>query len=339
MQVTALLALAAVAAALPVLLEEIALPSVATSVTATGIPSAPFLLGMEAPGGIALVLVGGDCSFGLFRLPGFGCLDLSVSSGGSLCACLAGPVRGVRIFDLTGGGVFEPALPGFLVMPEDALLSDVTGDGVEDLVLADFEAGMVAVLDLSSAAEPCVLLAQEVSMARAAVPFDPDGDGRTGLALCGCAEGIGIIDAPWDAGALRETLDPAGAKDLLAVDLDLDGDDDLVAVPCSECRLTVLENLAEDGWAVTSIPLEAVPKAVVTAMLDWDSLPDLVAATAGSPAAGVTGLSNPGRPGLPWNAVFDLPGACTALCVSDGLMATCSYGGRGEAPRLSIYRL
>jgi hypothetical protein len=316
------------------------LPRPGTCILATGNACVPFIVGLEAPAGLALVFDHGDGGFGMLRLPGSGCLDISRGAGGDILFCLDGAAGGVVVLTPEDGGSRRIALPEFLGRPEHAVETDLDGDGVPEILLADFDAGFVAAAGQRPGSP--VLLALPESLAKAAVAFDPDGDGDLDVAFCSCWRGTGMVEN--DGGferAARILLDSRGMKDIQPLDFDLDGDCDLVAAACSEPVVLLLENRGLDGWHSTSVQLGAVPKAIAIADLDQDEFPDLVVACAGGNGAALEWLLNPGlsdRGG--WRKCFAIPGSFTAVAVSGGLtglVAACSIGPDGSGCLLTIY--
>jgi hypothetical protein len=340
-----LAAAAAVAASAPAgtpsALAVLPLPRPVTSILATGNACVPFLVGLEAPGGLALVFDHGDGDFGMLRLPLCGCLDISGTAGGDILFCLDGSAGGVFVLAPPGCGSGFIGLPDFLERPEDGMETDLDRDGVPDILLTDFDAGFVAAVERGPGST--VLLALPESLARAAVAFDPDGDGDPDVAFCGCWRGTGMVvnDGGFER-AERVSLDSRGMKDLVPLDYDLDGDFDLAAAACSEPVVLLLENRGSEGWYAATLRAGAVPKAVVVTDLDSDSFPDLVVASAGGDGAALAGLLNPGSSGRGvWSECFSIPGSFTAVGLSEertGLMAAGSIEPDGPGCLLTIFR-
>jgi hypothetical protein len=340
----ALAAVAAVAAqsaaGVPQALAVLPLPAPGTCILATGNACVPFLVGLEAPAGLALIFDRGEGGFGMLRIPGPGCLDISGTAGGGILICLDGPEGGVRVLAPSRGVSRQVALPDFLGRPEHAVEADLDGDGLPEILTACNEEGFVAATSQGEC--PRMLLALPESLAKAAVAFDPDGDGDLDIAFCGCWRGTGMVEN--DGGfelAGRILLDSRGMKDLQPLDFDLDGDCDLVAAACSEQVVLLVENRGRDGWLQTQVPVGAVPKAIAITDLDRDTFPDLVVACAGGDGAALQGLLNPGlSDGGGWTECFSIPGSFTAVAVSGGrtgLVAACSFGPDGSGCLLTIY--
>lgn len=244
----------------------------------------------------------GVLSLALGDLDRDGALDL-VTSGND-------PEKGTGALSFhrnDGNAGFEKPLR-FLAgkMPVDVLLADFNADGFNDAAVADQTLGQVIVIE-NTGDELLVSEAHAVGphpSSVAAVDVDRDGDIDIAAAVlgpldasCRChrADGAVVILRNGGGGTFGspETLPvPCCPAGLHAVDLDSDGDADLVAANGggeSGSSISVLRNDSGGFAEITSHPMGGRPLEISAADLDGDSDPDLLLTIVG------------GAPAILWN--------------------------------------
>jgi len=234
---------------------------------------------------------------------------------------LTGPVLAVALIvvPLASAAPFgRPAEIPVARAPVAVAMLDATQDGLADVVVGN-AAGAGAPLTLlrgrgTGAFDRPVDFGSGPAP-RALAVGDFDGDGGDDLAVAGA--NLVAVYMQVDGALVKRvevSLPAPGARALLATDLDLDGNLDLVASMSNRAQVTVFQG-AGDGNFVAGIeyPTRDAPAALFAADVDGDGLPDLV--TGGSSGVSVLPGNGDGTLGRP-AAVTDTPGI-TALTGED----------------------
>lgn len=253
-------------------------------------------------------------------------LNLGRSFPTALPLPVAGDVRAARFVDVTGDGLLDLALaiqdsdpadpmaptedrivvlsqttdapPTFTLLttqaipagPRDLLSADVTGDGLEDLIVACETAGVVAVLGAVGDGTLRAAVTYPAGVGpRSMAVGDVDGDGRNDIAVAPfAANQVGLLRAT-DAGfGLGEPLIVGiGPSAIRFVDLDGDSADDLVVANEGSAQMWVFLAGGAETWGRFGPPVvsDAGGPAVAISVVDLnrDSTKDLLTAN-GDPA-------------------------------------------------------
>lgn len=196
--------------------------------------------------------------------------------------------------DLAGGGFGAPVNFRVGDQPQDFILTDVTGDGIPDLVTADSGSNQVSVAAGFSDGTFGPPLRFDVEDTPAGVfAADFNGDGETDLVVSHSNSNDVVVLLNDGAGGFLEALDfPAGGpqSDVVALDADEDGAVDIVVARPGTNNVVVLRNTNEatlDFEAAVvitppQIPAQLGPVSLELGRLDGDSLLDLVVVNRGS---------------------------------------------------------
>ena len=233
---------------------------------------------------------------------------------------LTGPILAVALIVVPFASAAPFGRPAEIPVPGKPVpvaVLDATQDGLEDVVVGN-----------AAGSAPLTLLRGRGTGAldrpvdfgdgpppRALAVADFDGDGGDDLAVAG--GNLVAVYLQVDGALVKHvevSLPAPGARAVLATDLDLDGNIDLIASMAHRSQVTVFQG-AGDGNFVAGIeyPTRDAPTALFAADVDGDGLPDLV--TGGD--SGVSVLPGNGDATLgPPAAVTDTPGI-TALTGED----------------------
>ncbi len=220
-------------------------------------------------------------------------------------------VRGLALADIDGNGWTdvvgtEPDLPGVVVLSGDAgsftvgehqvpgsgyvlevAAGQLVGDGLPDLAVADNFGARVLVLENTGTGFSIAQTLATGEQPRDAVVADMNGDGNDDVIASSSlasdvevflADGVGGFADPIIASAGDESRTGA----LAALDLDVDGDIDVVAANASTGVIVALEN---DGsghlQTIDSLSVASGPTAITIGNPDGDTIRDIVVADFG----------------------------------------------------------
>ena len=202
--------------------------------------------------------------------------------------------------------------------PVSVAATDVNGDGKLDLVVADFFDNEISVLlntTAPGAATP-TFAGQQILAAgsepRSVIAADVNGDGKPDLIAANDGDStVSVLlnaTAPGATAlifAAQQTFATGNAGSapfsLVAVDVNGDGKSDLIAANYASNAVSVLLNTTMPGAMTAGFATQhafatgIAPKSVVTADVDGDGKPDLIAANAGATTVSV--LLNTTAPG------------------------------------------
>lgn len=221
-----------------------------------------------------------------------------------------------------GDGTFVTKRVTMLGLPRPLQIevSDVTGDGVPDIVAAHGYALVLYRGRGNASFDSGVLLSPESSGIRAVSTGDFDGDGVVDLVSCAdtgpllTQRGLGSgVFGPAEPGPTR-----FGAFPIVLGDLDGDERLDVIARSTEAEGLFIAlgDGRGRFGDSVVDLPASSVPNAVAAADLDGDGSPELLAATVGTP--GIPELCIWSESGRQFAPLSRLPLSGPALAIATG---------------------
>ncbi len=234
--------------------------------------------GLDVPAGATGLLLGEPVGIGG---------DVSIGNGGVL---LAGPMlrlEGTVEFDR--GTTIESQF----INPRSVLSADVDGDGDLDILVATSEDDSVSWYENDGEAEPAftrMVITDQAVSAFGVAASDIDGDGdldvlsaSTGDNSIAWHENDGNADPSFEKRIISVSID--GAKDVIAADLDGDGDADVVAGGFSAAGIGWFENDGAPDPAFTARTIattNGITFSIHAADFDGDGDTDLAAVSPGS---------------------------------------------------------
>ncbi len=268
-------------------------------VTGIGVSAAgPLGLGQELRFSVTLGAVVQAFGTPLLRLNngGVAAYDAALSSPASLVfryTVLAGQdVDGLAVTGLmlNGGSLgvrtgawSEPSLIAVDNTAQMAAFADVNGDGVPDIVSAEYSGGRVAVL-LGNGRGGFGAAAHFVAggFARSVAVGDVTGDGRADLVVANESGGVRVLAGDGAGGFGAPVPYSAGALPWSAILADVTGDGrvDAVVVADDRTAVAVLEGNGTGFWPQVMLSAGAMPTGVAAADVDGDGDQDLVVADA-----------------------------------------------------------
>jgi len=221
---------------------------------------------------------------------------------------------GVLVVPLASAATFgRPAEIPLVRAPTAAVHVDATGDGLEDLVLAN--ATGPPLTELTGDQNGSFVQPREIGSGpapRSLAVADFDGDGANDLAVAGGGE-IAIYYSADGTLVRRTVLSAPGVSNVNAADLDLDGNYDIVAASATRSTVTVFAGTDEGTFlAARNYATGNPPAAIFVADLNGDEFPDV--ATGGN---ALTVLFNNGDGTLGTPAATDQPPEILALTGDD----------------------
>lgn len=218
---------------------------------------------------------------------------------------LRGRDRRRLLFEQLDERILLTAAPGRA--PRDAAVADFDGDGVLDAATVNSESDDVAILrgrgDGTFEFPAFIELASDSAPSRV-IATDLNGDDRLDLVTANSGSGSLSVLLGEPDGGFRFLADvnldvSSSSLDIVAVDLDRDGDPDLATTSAATDEVILLSGLGSGLLEVSSriaLPADSAPTRIVAADVDGDSMLDLATVNNGSGEVAI--LVNDGGGGI-----------------------------------------